>query len=342
MNDVNDTSRATNSTARPGPSLTRLGFGGAAIGNLFSAVDDEEAAAAVDAAWDSGIRYFDTAPHYGLGLSERRLGEVLRKRPREQYVISTKVGRILEPVDPAELAAARRAGDGRYERDAEGGFEVPGDRVRRWDFSADGVRRSIEESLERLGLDRIDVVYIHDPDDHVEEAIGQACPALERLREEGVVSAIGVGMNQTAVPARFVRETDIDLVLLAGRYTLLDRGGADELLPAALDRGVGVVLGGVFNSGLLADPRAAATYDYRPASPELVRRALEIEEVCEEYGVPLRAAALQFGFTHPAVTSVLVGIRSPEQASDCAAMAGVTVPETLWSRLRQSPPPTAR
>lgn len=311
------------------PPLSRLGFGGAAIGNLFTALDDETAAAAVNAAWDNGIRYFDTAPHYGLGLSERRIGEALRGRPREQYVLSTKVGRILEPVDS-------RGHDG-VGRDAEGGFDVPAAHVRRWDFSADGVRRSIEESLERLGLDRIDVVYIHDPDDHVEEAISQAYPALAELREQGVVSAIGVGMNQTAVPTRFVRETDIDVVLLAGRYTLLDRAGADELLPAAVERGVKVVLGGVFNSGLLADPRTAATYDYQPAPPDLVRRALEIEEVCEEYDVPLRAAALQFGFGHPAVASVLVGIRSPEQARDCAAMAGVTVPETLWSRLGPRP-----
>lgn len=311
------------------PPLSRLGFGGAAIGNLFTALTDETAAAAVNAAWDNGIRYFDTAPHYGLGLSERRIGEALRGRPREQYVLSTKVGRILEPVDP-------RGHDG-VGRDAEGGFDVPAAHVRRWDFSADGVRRSIEESLERLGLDRIDVVYIHDPDDHVEEAISQAYPALAELREQGVVSAIGVGMNQTAVPTRFVRETDIDVVLLAGRYTLLDRAGAVELLPAAEEHGVRVVLGGVFNSGLLADPRTAATYDYQPAPPDLVRRALEIEEVCEEYDVPLRAAALQFGLGHPAVASVLVGIRSPEQARDCAAMAGVTVPETLWSRLGPRP-----
>jgi D-threo-aldose 1-dehydrogenase len=310
------------------PPLTRLGFGGAAIGNLFTAVSDQDAAAAVNAAWDNGIRYFDTAPHYGLGLSERRIGAALRERPREQFVVSTKVGRILEPVAAPGDAVGR---------DTEGGFDVPADRIRRWDFSADGVRRSIEESLERLGLDRIDVVYIHDPDDHVEQAIGQAYPALAELREQGVVSAIGVGMNQTAVPARFVRETDIDVVLLAGRYTLLDRAGADELLPAALERGVQIVLGGVFNSGLLADPRTAATYDYRPASQQLVRQALAIEEVCEEYDVPLRAAALQFGFNHPAVASVLIGIRSPEQARDCAAMAGVTVPETLWSRLGSRP-----
>jgi D-threo-aldose 1-dehydrogenase len=301
--------------------LSRLGFGGAAIGNLFTAVEDETAAAAVDAAWDNGIRYFDTAPHYGLGLSERRIGAALRDRPRAEYVLSTKVGRILAPADDAG-------------RDPEG-FDVPATHARRWDFSADGVRRSIEESLERLGLDRIDIAYLHDPDDHVEQAINEAYPALEKLRQEGVLKAIGVGMNQIAVPNRFIRETDIDLVLLAGRYTLLDQSAAEDLLPAALERGVRIVLGGVFNSGLLADPRTAATYDYAPAPRELVDRALAIEEVCAAYDVPLRAAALQFGLTHPAVTSALVGIRSPEQARDCAAMAGVEVPETLWSDLRR-------
>jgi D-threo-aldose 1-dehydrogenase len=309
------------------PDVSRLGFGGAAIGNLFTAVDDEAAAAAVDAAWDSGIRYFDTAPHYGLGLSERRIGEALRNRPRAEYVLSTKVGRILEPAQSPDASTSQG-------RDPDG-FDVPATHVRRWDFSGDGVRRSIESSLERLGLDRVDIVYIHDPDDHAEQAIGEAYPALAKLREEGVVGAIGVGMNQNAIPARFVRETDIDLVLLAGRYTLLDQSAAQDLLPAALERGVRIVLGGVFNSGLLADPRAAATYDYQPAPRELVDRALEIEEVCAEHGIPLRAAALQFGLAHPAVDAALVGIRSPEQARDCAAMARVEVPETLWSELRR-------
>jgi D-threo-aldose 1-dehydrogenase len=303
--------------------LSRLGFGGAAIGNLFTAVDDATARAAVDVAWESGVRYFDTAPHYGLGLSERRIGEALRERPRTEFVLSTKVGRILEPAvaDPGA-------------KDDQG-FDVPAAYVRRWDFSGDGVRRSIEESLDRLGLDHIDIAYIHDPDDHVEQALDEAYPALEKLRDEGILGAIGVGMNQSAVPTRFVTETDIDAVLLAGRYTLLDQSGADDLLPAALERGVAVILGGVFNSGLLADPRAAATYDYQPVPAEILRRALEIEAVCAEFGVPLRAAALQFGFTHPAVAAALVGVRDAAQMRDCAAMAGVPIPETLWQALRE-------
>ena len=303
--------------------VTRLGFGGAAIGNLFAEVDDAAATAAVTAAWDNGIRYFDTAPHYGLGLSERRLGEVLRTRPRDEYVLSTKVGRILEPIAHPEPGALD-----------EEGFDVPRAYRRRWDFSGDGVRRSIEESLDRLGLDRIDIAFLHDPDHHGEQALAEAYPALEKLRGEGVLGAIGVGMNQSALPTRFVRETDIDVVLLAGRYTLLDHSGLADLLPAAAERGVGVVLGGAFNSGLLADPRSAATYDYAPAPQALVRRALEIEEVCLEHGVPLRAAALRFGWGHPAVISTLIGIRDVAQADDCAALAGVALPSELWEDLR--------
>ena len=210
---------------RSGVAVTEISFGGAAIGNLFTAVTDEDARAAVDAAWDGGIRFFDTAPHYGLGLSERRLGAALGDRPRDQYVIATKVGRLLEP-DPFTGPAARGG------RDAEG-FDVPGDLVRRFDYSADGVRRSLEASLGRLGLDRVDIALIHDPDAHGEQALREAYPALARLRAEGVVRAIGVGMNQTEMLTRFVRETDIDVVLVAGRYTLLDQTAADTLLPAA-------------------------------------------------------------------------------------------------------------
>jgi D-threo-aldose 1-dehydrogenase len=212
---------------------------------------------------------------------------------------------------------------------------VPAAYTRRFDFSGDGIRRSVEDSLGRLGLDHIDIAYLHDPDNHVEQALAEAYPALEKLRGEGVLGAIGVGMNQSAVPTRFVTETDIDVVLLAGRYTLLDESAAEDLLPAAEARGVAIVLGGVFNSGLLADPRAAATYNYEPAPAELVRRALDIEAVCAGYDVPLRAAALQFGFTNPTVAGALVGVRDAAQVRDCAAMAGVPIPETLWQDLRE-------
>ncbi|MFH8836879.1 aldo/keto reductase [Streptomyces sp. NPDC017868] len=303
--------------------VTELAFGAAGIGNLFTAVSDAEAEQAVHAAWDAGVRYFDTAPHYGLGLSERRLGAALRSRPRNEYVVSTKVGRVLEPTPGAP-------GD-----DLANGFAVPATHRRRWDFSARGVRRSIEESLERLGLDRIDIVYLHDPDDHAGSALDQAYPELARMRQEGTVGAIGVGMNQAELLARFVRETDIDAVLLAGRYTLLDQSGLTELLPLAAERGVGVVVGGAFNSGLLADPKPGATFDYTTAPVELLDRALRLKSVCERHGVPLRAAALRFPFGHPAVASVLVGTRSAAEARDAAAVLAHPVPDALWAELME-------
>ncbi|MET9728849.1 aldo/keto reductase [Streptomyces zaomyceticus] len=300
---------------------TRLAFGAAGIGNLYRPVTDEDAHHTLAAAWDRGIRSFDTAPHYGLGLSERRLGAFLRDRPRDTYTVSTKVGRLLVP-DPGAT------GD-----DLAHGFAVPAVYRRAWDFGADGIRRGLEASLERLGLDRVDIVYLHDPDDHADQALREAYPALDRLRAEGVVRAIGVGMNQTAIPTRFVTETDIDVVLLAGRYTLLDRSGLAELLPAARRRGVSIVAGGVFNSGLLADPRPGATYDYAAAPPATLARALRLREICERHGVPLRAAAARFPLRHPAVAGVLLGLRSAAEATDAADMLAHEIPEALWDEL---------
>ncbi|MEU1892939.1 aldo/keto reductase [Streptomyces pristinaespiralis] len=301
--------------------ITELSFGASGIGNLYTPVGPEEAAAAVDAAWDVGIRSFDTAPHYGLGLAERRLGEALRARPRGSYTLSTKVGRLLEPCPVA--------GD-----DLAHGFAVPADHRRVWDFSADGVLRAIEESLGRLGLDRVDLVHLHDPDDHEEAAFRHAYPALERLRAEGVVGAIGAGMNQAAMLARFVRDTDVDAVLCAGRYTLLDQSALTELLPEAAARGKSVVVGGVFNSGLLADPRPGARYDYTPAPPHLVARALRLKETAERHGVPLRAAALHYSLGHPAVAGVLTGARSAAEVRDTAELLATPVPAALFDELR--------
>ncbi|MET8567571.1 aldo/keto reductase [Streptomyces sp. NPDC004783] len=311
-----------NRLGRSALTVSELAFGAAGIGNLFTPVTDDQAERAVTAAWDAGVRYFDTAPHYGLGLSERRLGAALRDCPRDEYLLSTKVGRLLEPADA----------DG---TDLAAGFAVPATHRRVWDFSADGVRRSLADSLERLGLDRIDVAYLHDPDDHAEQALDEAYPALERLRGEGVLGAIGVGMNQAEPLTRFVRDTDVDAVLLAGRYTLLDQRGLAGLLPLAADRGVGVVIGGVFNSGLLAAPRPGATFDYATAPDHLVARALALQTVCERHGVPLRAAALRFPFGHPAVASVLVGTRSAAEAEDAAALLHHPVPADLWAELRE-------
>lgn len=297
--------------------VTPLGFGGAALGNLFTPLDDDQAAETLDSAWQQGIRYFDTAPHYGLGLSERRLGAALRVRPRGEFTVSTKVGRLLVPADGT--------GD-----DLADGYAVPATHRRVWDFSADGVRRSLDASLERLGLDHVDVVYLHDPDDHAEQAFREGYPALEKLRAEGVVGAIGAGMNQTAMLTRFVRETEIDVVLCAGRYTLLDQSALTDLLPAAEERGVSVVIGGAYNSGLLADPKPGATYNYTAAPQELVDRALELKGVADRHGISLRAAALAYCAAHPAVASVLAGARSPAEVLDSARQFATPVPDAFW------------
>ncbi|MCZ7375867.1 aldo/keto reductase [Micromonospora sp. WMMC250] len=308
---------------RPQVRLTELGFGAAQGGNLYRTTTDEEFASAVDTAWEAGVRYYDTAPHYGLGLSERRLGAALRDRPRDEYVVSTKVGRLLVP-SPQDA----------HLRDSDG-FDVPASHRRVWDFSRDGVLRSIEASLERTGLDRVDVVYLHDPDDHWEQAAREAVPALVELRDQGVVGAIGAGMNQSAMLARFVRETDVDVLMCAGRYTLLEQGAADDLLPAAGDRGVGVVIAGVYNSGLLSRerPPADAVYNYQQAPRELIQRARQIAAVCQTYGVTLPQAALAFVRRHPAVVSTVVGVRDGAQVTETMRRFETVVPEELWDAL---------
>ncbi|HEX5204240.1 MAG TPA: aldo/keto reductase [Actinoplanes sp.] len=303
--------------------LTELGFGGSTIGNLYRETSPEDAAGAVAAAWGAGIRYFDTAPHYGLGLSERRLGTALRGYPREDFVLSSKVGRLL--VDNPTPRGT----------DTEG-FAVPDDLCRRWDFSRDGVLRSIDATLSRTGLDRLDLVYLHDPDDHWRQAADEAMPALADLRDEGVIGAIGAGMNQSAMLARFLRETAADVVMLAGRYTLLDQSALDDVLPAAAEQGKSVVAVGVFNSGLLSRdrPTDGLTYDYQVASPELVDRAVRIAEVCEAFGTTLPAAAIAFPFTHPAVVNVTVGMRTAAQVARNAELLGRPAPADLWAALR--------
>ncbi|MEU7978801.1 aldo/keto reductase [Micromonospora sp. NPDC049081] len=309
---------------RPAVRLTALGFGAAQAGNLYRTTTDEEFTAAVDTAWAGGLRYYDTAPHYGLGLSERRLGAALRTRPRDEYVVSTKVGRLLVP-SPQDA----------HRRDPEG-FDVPADHRRVWDFSRDGVLRSLESSLARTGLDRVDVVYLHDPDDHWEQAATEAVPALVELRDQGVVGAIGAGMNQSHLLTRFVEETDVDVVMCAGRYTLLEQGALTDLLPAAERRGVGVVIAGVYNSGLLSQdrPPADATYNYQQAPPELIDRAHRIADVCQAYGVTLPQAALAFVRSHPAVVSTVVGLRNRAQVAQALTRADADVPAALWPALR--------
>ena len=310
-------------TTRRGVPFTSIGFGSAPLGNLFREVTDDEARGAVDAAWDAGIRYFDTAPHYGIGLAERRLGAALAGRPRDEYVVSTKVGRVLVP--SPETA----------DRQDDNLFAVPADVRREWDFSRDGVLRSLEQSLDRLGLDRVDVVYLHDPDRHWEQASTSGVAALVELRDQGVVRAIGVGMNQAEMLAEFVRRTDIDLVMMAGRYTLLDQRAGADLLPLAEERGIGVIAAGVYNSGISSTvrPEPGATYDYAPASRETVARVHAIADVCEEHWVTLPQAALAFPLRHRAVLSAVLGLRSRSEVRAAVSAADARVPDALWADL---------
>jgi len=301
--------------------VTAFALGTAPIGNMFAPVTDEDAEAAIRAAWDLGVRYFDTAPLYGHGLSETRLGAVLRTLPRDEFVVSTKVGRLLVP----------RAGPG-----APTIFEDTPPLEPIFDFSGDGVERSLDESLERLGLDRVDILLVHDPDDHLDEAIREALPRITRMRADGRVGAIGAGMNQTAALTRIVRETDVDCVLLAGRYTLLEQTALDDLLPQCAERGVSVIAAGVFNSGLLADPNSGATYDYQEAPAHLVARAQQLASVCAEAGSSLRSAALQFPLAQDSVACVLSGARTEAEVRENVARFSEPVAMEPWRALRDA------
>lgn len=269
--------------------VTEIGLGTAQLGDLFEEMQQETATRIVDAAWQGGVRYFDTAPHYGLGLAEERLGIALAARPREDYALSTKVGRLV--------------------------LDVDGGRIRRWDFSADGIRRSLDASRRRLGTERIDIALIHDPDEHLDESIDSAYPALAELRARGEVGAVGVGTQHLPSLLRFVRETDVDVVMVAGRLTLLDHSALEGLVAACGDRGVRIIGAGVFNSGILASPLPSprARYDYRVASPELVARARELAGLADRYGYSLPEAAMAFARHRPEVASLVIGADSVEQ-----------------------------
>ncbi len=300
-------------------SITRLGLGTAPLGGMYRAVEDREAHAVAIQAWDAGLRFFDTAPLYGFGLAERRLGDIMRDRPRHELTLSTKVGRLLE----------------------ESGSPEPG---QSWhgapslnpvfDFSYDGVMRSFEASLERLGLERVDILHIHDPDAHFNEALTGAYRALDKLRGEKLTGAVGAGMNQAEMLARFARSADFDCFLLAGRYTLLDQIGLTELLPLCLEKVIAIIVGGAFNSGILADPSPDAHYNYGPVPIAILERAMRLQEVCARHEVPLKAAALQFPFGHPAVAGVLIGPRSTPELEDNLAMFRVEIPADLWVELK--------
>jgi D-threo-aldose 1-dehydrogenase len=313
-------------------SFTALGFGTAPLGNLYRALSEEEARAALQSAWDVGCRYFDTAPQYGLGLAETRLNGFLREHRAEHLLLSTKVGRLLRL-----SSAAERTGVGKF-------FDVPS-RKENYDYSYDGVMRSIEFSLERLGIDAIDILYCHDvdvfthgsraaSDKRVAEFMAGGYRALAELRTARVVKAIGAGVNEWQVCERLAKAGDFDLFLLAGRYTLLEQDALASFLPLCLARGIGIVVGGPFNSGILATgPKPGAFYNYEPAPPPIRERVARIEAVCAAHGVPLAAAALAFPLAHAAVVSVIAGGQGAQEVQQNAHMLSWPIPAALWRDL---------
>ena len=303
---------------RTGVEVSRLSLGTAALGGLYTSVSDADSTDTVLTALDNGINFIDTAPLYGKGTAEVRIGKALAGRDRSTFVISTKIGRLLVP-------STTDIDD--FFMDADNTVEI------KFDFSASGVRQSLEGSLERLGLDSVEILFIHDPDANADEAILEAYPELDRMRSEGIIKAIGVGMNQCETPTRIIKETDIDMVLIAGRYSLLDQKAMRELLPTAQARNVDIIAAGVFNSGILANPVKGATYDYAPASDELLAKAVRIREVLEGHQVSLTSAALQFPLRHPAVKSVLVGCRSAAEVATNIAEFDKTIENKVWDDL---------
>ena len=312
-------------SAPDGLRVPSLGYGAANLGNLFRPLSDDESWAVLDAAWESGIRFYDTAPHYGLGLSERRLGAFLQTKPRDEYVLSTKVGRLLR-TNPDHAGGLDTAND----------FHVPDDLRRVWDFSADGIRTSLDESRERLGIERIDLLYLHDPERHdLDLALAEALPALEQLRGGGDVAAIGIGSMVSDALAAAVRSANLDLIMVAGRYTLLEQPAAVDVLPACRETGTGIVAASVFNSGLLAsnEPRRDGRYEYGQLPDELWDRLVRIAAVCADHDVALPAAAIQFPLQSDAVRSVVVGGSRPAQLHQNAEYAAAGIPAALWANL---------
>jgi D-threo-aldose 1-dehydrogenase len=303
-----------------GLNVTRLGLGGAPFGGLSEDVAQQRATESIAAGVDVGIRYFDTAPLYGSGKSERYFASALKGVERDSYVLSTKVGRLLNPTADAQT-------DDVYLN------SPPMDVV--FDFSRDGIMRSIEDSLKRLELDRIDIVFVHDPDDHHDQVVKEAFPALAELRSQGVIKAIGAGMNFWEPLAQFAREADFDCFLLAGRYTLLDHSGLIDLMPLCVEKKMSIVLGGPYNSGVLAsDLSEETTYFYKSTPPQVLELARKIKAVCDRHGVPLKAAALQFGLAHPVVAATIPGARSADEVRENFDMASFEIPTDLWAELK--------
>lgn len=303
--------------------IPALGYGAANVGNLHRDLTEEQAWAVLDAAWESGIRYFDTAPHYGLGVSERRLGAFLQTKPRDEYVLSTKAGRLLRPNPDV---AAETASE----------FNESGDLVRVWDFSAAGIRASLDESRERMGIEKIDLLYLHDPERHdLELALAEAFPAMQQLRADGEVAAIGIGSMTADATATAVRQADLDLIMVAGRYTLLEQPAAADVLPACREKGTGIVAASVFNSGLLAsnEPNRDGRYEYGRLPDALWDRLVRIAAICADHKVPLPVAAVQYPLQADEVRSVVIAGSRPEQVRQNVEYAAAEVPAELWANL---------
>lgn len=304
-----------------GGSRSRFVLGCAPLGGLFQVVDTSTARDTLQSAWDNGVRIFDTAPHYGVGLSEQRLGQFLASYPREDFVVSTKVGRLLEATDD----------------DVEGveGFHGTPQNKRVLDYSAQGTRRSILESCERLQLDHIDIALVHDPDDYMEMAEQEAIPALLELRDQGFVGAVGVGMNYARKIQYFVERTSLDCALMAGQYSLLKSDATDDFFTLCREKSVALLVGGVFNSGVLANPVVGATFDYRPASANTLHRVQRIAELCQEFGVKLPAAAIHFVLSNPDVSAVVIGASSSQHVIADLEYFDADVPPELFEELRR-------
>lgn len=305
--------------------LSADGLGTAQLGNLYREVSDQDAEETLREAWDSGIRYFDTAPHYGLGLSEKRVGSFLKNKPRNEFVLSTKVGRLLIPTNNPENMF-----------DDEG-FAVPADYVRQRDYSRDGILRSVEESLNRLGLDYIDVLYLHDPENNFEQASTEGIQTLIELREQGVVKAVGAGMNFANLLADLIDRADIDLVMCAGRLSLVDPNALERLVPTCIEREVGIVAAGVYNSGILSSPKPSkdSKFDYSTAPSELIERVKAIADVAADFDISLPELAIGYVKAIPAVVSTVLGARSKAQVQENVRRSEVSVPQELWVALGQ-------
>jgi D-threo-aldose 1-dehydrogenase len=318
--------RSTVEVGTTGLQVPRVGIGTAPLGNMLQAMSDADADRVLADATRCGLRYFDTAPLYGHGLAEQRVGRAVARLEREEVIVSTKVGRLLRPDAPRDESQYYR-GEPFY-KDTPPVGPV-------WDFSGDGVRASLQESLERLALERVDMLLLHDPDAHYRQALTSAYAALVQLRADGVVGAIGAGMNQSAMLSRLVSECELDVVLCAGRYTLLEQDALDDLMPACGKSATSVVIGGVFNSGLLVDPHPGSLYNYIPATDDAIARATAIKATCEAHEVPLPAAALQFPLAHPRVSTVLIGFRSEAELRADLEWLDVPIPNALWDDLRR-------